>query len=91
VLDVAVRAYHTQTGQDPTGVAFRQFCQATQDQTAALRVLDDLRELFTSAREFGMTGEGIGNFKQQTLQQVKPEGITIDALDAAVEAGALNQ
>ncbi len=86
----AVEAYRAQTGQAPSGVAFRQFCQSNADQADALRVLEDLRELFTSAREFGMTGEGMGNFKQQTLQEVAPEGIAMDALDAAVEAGALN-
>ncbi len=90
VLDRAVQAYRAQTGQAPTGVAFRQFCQSSGDYAGALRVLEDLRELFTSAREFGMTGEGIGDFKQQTLQAVAPEGIAIDALDAAIEAGAVN-
>jgi hypothetical protein len=90
VLDRAVQAYRGQTGQAPTGVAFRQFCQSSGEYAGALRVLDDLRELFTSAREFGMTGEGIGDFKQQTLQAIAPEGIAIDALDAAVEAGAVN-
>ena len=89
VLGAAVRGYRAQTGQAPSGVAFRQYCQANTDQAGALRVLDDLRELFTSAREFGMTGEGMGNFKQQTLQAVAPDGIALDALDAAVEAGAL--
>ena len=90
-LQKAVDAYRTETGMEPSGVAFRQFCQSSPTYQPATKVLDDLRDLFTSARQFGMAGEGIGNFKQETLQEVVPNGITIEALDAAVEAGALDQ
>ena len=89
-LQAAVDAFRAETGQRPAGVSFRQFVESRPDQAAALATLDELRQLFTSARQFGMTGEGIGNFKQQTLQEVQPTGITLDDLDAAVEAGGLN-
>ncbi len=89
-LKRAVDAYRAQTGQDPTGVAFRQFCESAPQHADALQVLDNLRNLFRGARALGQTGEGLGNFKQQQLNQVTPEGISYEALDAAIEAGGLS-
>jgi hypothetical protein len=88
-LQLAVDAYRSQTGSVRSGVAFRQFVESAPQHRDALETLDDLLTLFQDAREFGMTGEGIGDFKKETLQEIAPEGISIEALDAAVEAGGL--
>jgi hypothetical protein len=87
VLQRAVDAYRQNNRTEPTGTAFRQFCETTPELSAAVRVLDDLRSNLRLARAFGRSGEGLGDYKQQALGRMLPEGMTLEGLEAAVEAG----
>jgi hypothetical protein len=88
-LQKAVDAYRANTTAEPTGVAFRQFCEGSPDHAAAVEVLNGLRNNLRLARAFGRSGEGLGDYKQQVLGSVLPTGLTQEALEAAVESTAL--
>ena len=88
-LQKAVDAYRANTSAEPTGVAFRQFCESSPDHAQAAEVLNGLRNNLRLARAFGRSGEGLGDYKQQVLGSVLPNGLTLEALEAAVESSAV--
>jgi filamentous hemagglutinin family protein len=88
-LQSAADDYRKQFGAEPGGLAFRQFVESTPQHRPALETLDELAGMFTQAREMGMTGTGIGSFKKTTLGRIVPAGMSVDALESAVEAGGV--
>jgi hypothetical protein len=88
-LQLAVDAYRRNTNTEPSGSAFRQFCEGSAEHAKAVDVLNELRSNLRLARAFGRSGEGLGDYKQQALGRVLPEGLSMEALEAAVEAGGV--
>jgi hypothetical protein len=86
-LQKAADGYRQSTTGEPSGVAFREFCQGAPEHARAVEVLDELRSNLRLARAFGRSGEGLGDYKQQVLGRVLPEGMTLETLEAAVESG----
>jgi hypothetical protein len=88
-LAEAVEAYRKETGREPTGADFWQFCQS---RPQARAVLLDLAEVVAALREVGARfGDPIESGIEQNLDDVKPEGIERSALLAAVEAAGASR
>jgi hypothetical protein len=88
-LQRAVDAYQAQVGSVRSGVGFRQFVESSPEHSDALEALDDVLAVYQAARAFGRSGEGVGDFKDEILAEIAPQGISLEVLDSAVQAGAL--
>jgi hypothetical protein len=88
LLQEAVDAYRARTGaRRVDGAEFRRFVETSPQHKEALGVLDRYAEMLVGIREFGVTDEAYDVLKSTKLRQVAPEGLTVDELGDAVEAG----
>jgi hypothetical protein len=88
VLESAVEAYKTQTSAAVVaGAEFRRFVESSPEFSEALTLLNDLGDMFLGIQALGTTDEAYKVVRTNRLSKVAPTGISLEELDAAVQAG----